>query len=98
MRAANTGAVTPAGTAPAAAGGMENRHHLAPRVYAGVLQLGKGIPPPLADIATVIRGERPTAATFAGGALVLTGMLVAGLLRPDDARPRPAPLVELETP
>lgn len=78
---------------------MENRHHLAPRVYAGVLQLGKGIPPLAGTvIATVIRGERPTAATFARGALVLAGVLVPGLRRPDDAQRRPVPAVELEKP
>ena len=46
-------------------------------------------------IAIAVRGERPTAATAAGGALVLAGVLLAGVRRRDAA---PLPRVELETP
>jgi drug/metabolite transporter (DMT)-like permease len=49
-------------------------------------------------IASVVRGERPTAATFAGGALVLAGVLLAGLrTRGGEAGP-PRVAIELETP
>jgi drug/metabolite transporter (DMT)-like permease len=51
-------------------------------------------------IAAVVRGERPTAATFAGGGLVLAGVLLVGAggrhTRNDEREP--IPMVELETP
>jgi drug/metabolite transporter (DMT)-like permease len=49
-------------------------------------------------IAAIVRGERPTAATFAGGGLVLTAVLVAGLRSGGGRDAAPRATVELETP